>query len=1147
MIEQLIQALSRAGVTLDYRQLEEALWLAGAWSAARAGDAAESRAADSPTTADATTTGPSDQPPVFPEKPQPPPAGQSEVARAAVYPTITTPASGAAARATRASLPGAPALPDALRISRALRPFSRRTKSRQVFVLDEEATVNRSAESGYTTIVSRPARERWFEVALVVEDSPSMVVWRQTAREFKRLLERHGAFRGVRLWRLRVADGQPRLRDAAGRAHEPQALVEPFARRLVILLTDGVAREWQSGAFAELLTRWAGAMPVAVAQMLGERLWKHTALGEPQARVRAFLPGVANADLAVELPWWSAGETDTPLPAPLINFKPENIEAWARTVMGAGAQCRAVLLAPSAPEDAPAEAASPPAPPEPEERVRRFKALVSPAAYDLAVFFSYTHLTLPVMRLVHAAMIPAPRQEELSEVLLGGLLKRQPPVGEASPPTVRADDVGYEFHDGVRETLQRFALADERERVFESVSHYLEERYGVSNFLALLHGDEGEVELPDGVKPFAAVGRDALKRWGLTRLAKPSASTSAAETVREPQPGTVPDDPWKGVFGGKSESNFRKLTARVTEIPGADASWFSLQLTVSSTDPENHPFSGEVRFFLHHTFAQDKPRVTASGGEARLSQTVWGAFTVGALSDGGRTRLELDLADLSDAPPAFRERAARAYRYACYLSYPHADRREAEFAHEFYAALTKQVRHFLGPQADVFLDQTVFAQSPTLDADRAQSLYYSACAILLLTPAYFAEEVCLREYEALRRLEAERLKLLGEPQEKLILPALLRPVRPLPESLRDRQVIDLRSYVARRPGIRFADPKAQGDVYEIARYVAEQCKRLARRPEAFAGFREFRWPSKDEVQPLEIGPPLVTFEFETVTLDARGRVMARRTDTARSFTEELAAGVGLEMVEIPGGTFTMGAPEGEENSYDDERPPHEVKVSPFFMGKFAVTQEQWRIVAGWPKVERELEPEPSHFKGEKLPLDERGRLPVEQVSWEEATEFCARLSRETGRAYRLPTEAEWEYACRAGTQTPFAFGETITPEFVNYDGNYPYGKAKEGEYRGEPVPVGSLGVANNFGLYDLHGNVWEWCQDWFSKDYYAECQRQGAIVDPQGPPSGTGRVLRGGSWIVYGHNCRSANRNYGLPDNQLLHVGLRVVVSARTS
>jgi formylglycine-generating enzyme required for sulfatase activity len=265
------------------------------------------------------------------------------------------------------------------------------------------------------------------------------------------------------------------------------------------------------------------------------------------------------------------------------------------------------------------------------------------------------------------------------------------------------------------------------------------------------------------------------------------------------------------------------------------------------------------------------------------------------------------------------------------------------------------------------------------------------------------------------------------------------------------------------------------------------------------------------------------------------QAISRADRQGTQFVEDLGNGATLEMVAIPSGEFLMGSPENEPERFAFEGPQHLVTVSEFYLGKYPITQAQWRGVAGFPEIERSLNPEPSYFKG-----DER---PVEQVSWEEAVEFCARLSQFTGREYRLPSEAEWEYACRAGTTTPFHYGETITPDIANYNGNYTYGRGPKGVYREETMPVGSF-PANAFGLYDMHGNVWEWCLD-HSHDNYAGAPADGSAWLSE--EKGSGRLLRGGSWYINPGFCRSAVRLNVAPGLRINHFGFRVVcVAART-
>ncbi|MEI3649206.1 MAG: formylglycine-generating enzyme family protein [Dolichospermum lemmermannii FEM_B0920] len=285
-----------------------------------------------------------------------------------------------------------------------------------------------------------------------------------------------------------------------------------------------------------------------------------------------------------------------------------------------------------------------------------------------------------------------------------------------------------------------------------------------------------------------------------------------------------------------------------------------------------------------------------------------------------------------------------------------------------------------------------------------------------------------------------------------------------------------------------------------------------------------------------------TFDFTIATLErpsGKGKqknwVINRQQSQAEGIIEALGAGIELEMIEIPTGTFSMGAPDKELNSNNSERPQHKVTVPSFYMGRYPVTQAQWRFVAQLPQVNKELGLEPSNFKGDNRP--------VEQVSWKDAVEFCDRLSQYTGRTYRLPSEAEWEYACRAGTKTPFHFGETITTDLANYNGNYTYGQTPKGVYREETTEVGSFKAANNFGLYDMHGNVEEWClDDWH--DNYKDAPTDGSAwfsSDDKLSDKTRRAVLRGGSCFSYPQNCRSASRFNDLRDDHLYDIGFRVV------
>lgn len=261
-----------------------------------------------------------------------------------------------------------------------------------------------------------------------------------------------------------------------------------------------------------------------------------------------------------------------------------------------------------------------------------------------------------------------------------------------------------------------------------------------------------------------------------------------------------------------------------------------------------------------------------------------------------------------------------------------------------------------------------------------------------------------------------------------------------------------------------------------------------------------------------------TLELETPTLNEKGQVIARTHLSVEQFSEGLGNGTALEMVLIPSGGFQMGSPRHLANP--DEGPQHFVNIKSFMMSKFLITQRQWKAILG--KLP------PCRFKGDDLP--------VERVSWNEAQRFCQRLSKETGRDYRLPSEAQWEYACRAGTTSPFSFGETLTTEFANFNGQHTFRSEPPGPYY-HATNEGGKFPPNAFGLYDMHGNLWEWCADNWLDDYSAS-PRDGSSFQDR---SSRYRVVRGGSWHEPPGLCRSAARLRVLQSDAEEVIGFRVV------
>ncbi|MGK7943179.1 MAG: formylglycine-generating enzyme family protein [Microcystaceae cyanobacterium] len=291
---------------------------------------------------------------------------------------------------------------------------------------------------------------------------------------------------------------------------------------------------------------------------------------------------------------------------------------------------------------------------------------------------------------------------------------------------------------------------------------------------------------------------------------------------------------------------------------------------------------------------------------------------------------------------------------------------------------------------------------------------------------------------------------------------------------------------------------------------------------------------------------MADLEFEVVFLNPEGEIIKRQSHCAVYYQEKLTETVSLDMVKIPSGHFLMGSPSTEEGCLRSQTPQHEVTIDEFWMSTTPITQEHWRSVAKLPEINHYLPRKPAYFAG--------GKRPVEQVSWYEAKEFCDRLSQFSGKKYDLPSESQWEYACRANTTTPFHFGQTITTELANYSGvdweylgkicsKGSYGKGKQGKDRKQTNFVNRFKVGNLFGLADMHGNVREWCADSWHPNY------NNAPTDAR-PWLVSGdlqkRVLRGGSWNSSPHKCRSAYRAKFEAEGSLYDIGFRVVLKVNS-
>lgn len=776
------------------------------------------------------------------------------------------------------AIPDAPSFSQALGLARALRPLARKIAVGLPKILDEEATVERIAQTGVWQPILKAESELWLDLAFVFDTSPSMCIWKRLSYDLKRLLANYGEFRDVRFWYLQPQANQVELTNWNRKVYKPHDILTGEQRRLIVIVSDCVGEAWHNGTMRELISAWSARLPTVLFHVFPERLWSRTALTRSlQVEFKANQPGIPSNKLVpfAQSIWdrerLSVSRNNTEVRLPVVSIERDSLASWAKVV--AGVQSARVLgiiwdaePVSNHPQNKPAS--------EPSEQAEQlskkldtFFLTAAPTSRELAKLLSAAPvITLPIVRLIQQSMLPRHQAIHIAEVLMSGLFRVS---GNQVPNLENAERIVYELvDDQVRSQLGASSNADDTLTVLTKVSEHISEtlNMSVSTFWGYLRspqeaGDQPQAEF---LNAFATVSAKILRRLGKEFTALADSLTSTTPTAL-PQKQSI------------EESPFPPLT--------------------------------EFEFIeAHFVYDENSPEFPPS------LQT--GTFTVLALEPEQPTTLE-------------------------------------------------------------------------------------------------------------------------------------------------------------------------------------------------------------------------TFEFTVATLANRQGTWAiqRQQQSAQKYSEALSNNIALEMIAIPGGTFLMGSPKSELEHYEDESPQHKVFIEPFFMGRYPITQAQWRIVANLPQVEQELESEPSHFKGENKP--------VEQVSWYASVEFCARLSAYTGREYRLSTEAEWEYACRAGSTTPFYFGDIITTDVSNYDGSA-YADSLQGQDRGETTPIDHFGFANDFGLSDMHGNVYEWCQDHWHSNYHGAPTTGRAWLTENKKAR---RVRRGGSWASAPRYCRSAYRYSYFPYDRYSLLGFRIVCS----
>ena len=532
MISRLLDALNKVGLNPNGEEIADILWLALQMRISEP-DRVHQDQVNQPDSQDAFSSdnlgSDSEIVPPGPQFPKRTPAPVKKTTPSAPLYTNNIGTSSGEQGSLTFKTPSAPSLQEPLQLGKALRPLMRRVQSRTETVLDEVATAERIAEEKILVPVLKPALERWFDLALIADESPSMGIWRRTVVELQRLLERHGAFRNVQTWGLLTNEkGQIRLRSGIGaaarsrRLHSPNELVDPIGQRLFLVVSDCVSSMWRDGTVTEALIPWVKSGPLAIVQMLPEQLWERTALGLSAAvQLRSLTPGTPNQKLIAEgIPSWDVVDLKSGLKVPVVTLEPESLSRWAQMVVGAGGAKTAgfIIELPrtvgSENNIAQEEQSSPTL--SAEQRVHRFLNAASPVARSLAGLLAAAPvISLPILRLIQRTMLQQSRQVHVAEVLLGGILKPESSIDIHADP----DYVQYGFVDEkIRSILLDASPLSSSTKVLHEVSDFVAKRAGLSlqEFMAILQDPTlpRTEAISDRVRPFALVTAQVLKRLG---------------------------------------------------------------------------------------------------------------------------------------------------------------------------------------------------------------------------------------------------------------------------------------------------------------------------------------------------------------------------------------------------------------------------------------------------------------------------------------------------------------------------------------------------------------------------------------------------------------------------------------------------------